>query len=80
MLDLSAEVAEQSQNKTCSERHLSEADCNRWKVDNLEEMRKRTQEIINDFDEKCKKSALLEDECVKAKQDWVKKTFAEYKK
>jgi hypothetical protein len=80
LLDLTARVSERITTKHCSEKNLSEADCSEVKARYLKGMSEAVQESINVLNEGCKKSALLEDECVEQKQVLVKEMFAEYEK
>jgi hypothetical protein len=79
-LDFGAQVMEIDVKKECSEKNLSEADCNRLRGDKLKFARENMQERMKQFDEMCKKSILLEDECVQKKQEMLKVMLAESKK
>jgi hypothetical protein len=78
--DFGVQMAEKDAKKECSEKNLSEADCNKFREDKLKEAREGMQEIIKEFDEMCKKSILLEDECVEKKQQVLKELLAESKR
>jgi hypothetical protein len=75
-LELGVQTAEKIATKECSEKNLSVADCSRLRADMLEKWRKMMQENIDSLDKSCKESFLvLEDECVKVKQELLQKTF-----
>jgi hypothetical protein len=78
--DFGVQIAEKDAKKECSEKNLSEANCNKLREDKLKEAREGLQEIIKEFDEMCKKSILLEDECVQKKQEMLKVMLAESQK
>jgi predicted Holliday junction resolvase-like endonuclease len=78
--DVGVQMAEKDAKKGCSEKKLSEADCNKFREDKLKEAREVIQEVIKEFDEACKKSIMLEDECVEKKQEMLKGMLAESKK
>ncbi len=75
LLDLGAQIAEKDVKKQCSEKNLSEADCNKLRDVKLKSAREETQESINKFDENCKKSIMLEAECVEKKQEMLQRTY-----
>jgi hypothetical protein len=78
--DFGVQMAEKDARKECSEKNLSEADCNKSREDNLKEAREVMQNFITEFDETCKKSVLLEDECVEKKQQTLKEMLADSKR
>jgi Skp family chaperone for outer membrane proteins len=78
--DFGVQMAEKDARKECSEKNLSEADCNKSREDKLKKGREDVQEIIREFDETCKKSISLEDECVEKKQEFLKGIVAESKR
>jgi hypothetical protein len=79
-LDMSVQLAEKDAEKECSEKKLSEAACNKLRDVTLKSAREQMQKVITGFDEMCKKSVLLEDECVEKKQELLKVAVAESKK
>jgi hypothetical protein len=57
--------------RECSE-ELSATECNNLRAQGIEMSRIQTQESIKRLDEACKKSVLLEDECVEKKREFLK--------
>jgi hypothetical protein len=76
-LELGDELSEKDAQRECSGKSLSEADCKELKEEKIKSGRKGNQGFIERFDENCKKSALLEDECLAKKQDLLKRMYTE---
>jgi hypothetical protein len=79
-LDMGVQLAEIDVKKECSEKKLSEAACNELRDVTLKSARERMQKVVTGFDEMCKKSVLLDDECLEKKQELLKIVVAESKK
>jgi hypothetical protein len=80
LLDLGIQMAEHNVKGECSEKNLSEADCNKLRDTEIKSARELVQETIKRVDENCKKSISLEDECVEKKHEQLRLAFAEFKK
>jgi hypothetical protein len=71
-MDYSDQLAEGFVKKECSEQKLSVTECNKVRGQATEVFRTQIQESIKQLDEACKKSVLLEDECVEKKREALK--------
>ncbi len=79
-LELGDQLVEIDVKKECSEKKLSEVDCNKAREGKLKEARKAMQDLMTRFDEMCKGTVFLEDECVEKKQEMLKLMVAESNK
>jgi hypothetical protein len=76
-LDFGVQVGEKAAKKDCSEKNLSEVDCNKVREDKVKRGREMMQEAVTKIDESSKKLALSEDQRVERKQKLLKQMIAE---
>jgi hypothetical protein len=63
--------------KECSEQKLSVTECDKLRGQAIEMSRTQMQGTIKQLDEACKKSVLLEDECVEKKREVLKRMVSD---
>jgi hypothetical protein len=77
IMEYTDQLAEGFTKKECSEQKLSVTECNKVRAQAIEIFRTQMQGTIKQLDEACKKSVLLEDECVEKKREVLKRMVSD---